>query len=163
MSLEKISDFAPSPIRIIAGIVFIAHGLPKFQNIQGTQSFFASSGIPPELVLPVGLLEVIGGSMLIVGLLSRITSILFIIEMIGVVLLVKLQNGLTGKGGYELDLLMLTISISLLFSGPGRISIERDLLEREIFPKISFKKRTTCKSNRSKINYLFLSMIDLIF
>lgn len=149
MNLEKISDFAPLPIRIMTGIVFIAHGLPKFQNIQGTQSFFASSGIPPELALPVGLLEVIGGSMLIVGLLSRITSILFIIEMIGVVLLVKLQNGLTGKGGYELDLLMLTISINLLFSGPGRISIERDLLKREIFPKITFKKKTICKSDRS--------------
>jgi putative oxidoreductase len=30
---------------------------------------------------------------------------------------------------------MMSIVISLLISGPGRISIERDILKREIFPK----------------------------
>jgi len=60
--------------------------------------------------------------------------------MIGAVLIVKAGNGFTGEGGYEVDLLLMAISISLLLSGPGRISIERDVLEREIFPKMSYKK-----------------------
>ena len=34
----------------------------------------------------------------------------------------------------------MAISISLLLSGLGRISIERDVLKREIFPKMSYKK-----------------------
>ncbi len=140
MYLEKISAFAPLPIRVMAGIAFIIHGLPKFENLQGTQGFFASVGIPAELALLIGLLEVIGGILLILGIVTRITSILFIIEMVGAVLIVKAGNGFTGEGGYEVDLLLMAISISLLLSGPGRISIERDVLEREIFPKMSYKK-----------------------
>ena len=127
MYLEKISAFAPLPIRIMAGIAFIIHGLPKFENLQGTQGFFASVGIPADLALLIGLLEVIGGVLLIVGLLTRIASILFIIEMIGAILIVKAGNSFTGEGGYEVDLLLMTISISLLLSGPGRVSIERDI------------------------------------
>ena len=37
--------------------------------------------------------------------------------------------------GYELPLLVLSVSISLLLTGPGKISIEWDVLNREIFPK----------------------------
>ena len=96
-SLEKISAFAPLPIRIMAGIAFILHGLPKFENLQGTQGFFASVGIPADLALLIGLLEVIGGVLLIVGIVTRITSTLFIIEMIGAVLIVKSGNGFIEK------------------------------------------------------------------
>jgi len=137
---EKISAFAPLPIRLMAGIAFIIHGLPKFENLQGTQGFFASVGIPADLALLIGLLEVIGGILLILGIVTRITSILFIIEMIGAVLIVKAGNSFTGEGGYEVDLLLMAISISLLLSGPGRLSIERDVLKREIFPKMSYKE-----------------------
>lgn len=138
MHTEKISAFAPLPIRLMAGIAFIVHGLPKFENLQGVQGFFASVGIPAELALPIALLEVIGGILLIIGILTRITSILFIIQMIGVILVVKAGGGITGEGGLEVELLLMAISISLLLSGPGRISIGRDLLKREIFPKVSY-------------------------
>src|ERR1044072_5500543 len=141
MYIEKISNFASLPIRIMAGVAFILHGLPKFENLQGTQGFFSSVGIPAELAMVIGLLEVIGGILLIVGLITRITSILFIIEMIGAVLIVKQDNGFMGQGGFEVDLLLMFISISLLLLGPGRMSIERDILKREIFPNISYKKR----------------------
>ena len=60
--------------------------------------------------------------------------------MICAVLIVKADNGFMEQGGFEVDLLLMFISISLLLSGPGRLSIERDVLKREIFPKISYKK-----------------------
>lgn len=139
MNLEKVSAFAPLPIRVMAGVVLIAHGLPKFENLQGVQGFFSSVGIPPELALPIALLEVIGGIVLILGILTRIASILFIIQMAAIVLIIKAGGGLTGDNGFELELLLLFISISLLLSGPGRASIERDVLKREIFPKASYR------------------------
>ena len=37
-------------------------------------------------------------------------------------------------GGFELDLLLMSVVISLLLTGPGKISIEYDILKREIFP-----------------------------
>jgi hypothetical protein len=38
-------------------------------------------------------------------------------------------------GGYEPELLLVAIGISLLLTGPGRISIEWDVLKKEIFPR----------------------------
>jgi putative oxidoreductase len=111
----------------------LAHGLPKFENIAGTQGFFGSIGLPPELALPIGLLEVIGGIFLIVGVLTRITAAFLILDMIGAVVLVKIPDGFVD--GYELESLLIAISVSLLLTGPGRLSIEWDVLKREIFPK----------------------------
>ena len=133
MNSHKLLAYGPLPIRLLAGITFLAHGLPKFENIAGTQGFFGSIGLPPELALPIGLLEVIGGIFLLVGVITRIAAALFIINMIGAIFLVKLPDGFVG--GYELESLLIAISISLLLAGPGRISIEWDILKREIFPR----------------------------
>jgi hypothetical protein len=37
--------------------------------------------------------------------------------------------------GYEFELPLISIAVSLLLTGPGRISIDWDLLKREIFPR----------------------------
>jgi putative oxidoreductase len=134
--IDRLATFSPLPLRIVAGTAFIMHGLPKLSGIGKTQGFFGSLGLPPELALPIALLEVIGGIVLLLGIFTRIASILFIIEMGGVILVAKFTKGFVG--GYELELLLMFISISLLISGPGRISIERDFLKRELFPKIKY-------------------------
>jgi len=132
--------FGPLPIRILAGIEFIVAGLPKFENISVNQGFFGSLGLPPELVLPIALLEVIGGIFLLVGVLTRITAAIFIIEMIGATLVVWLSQGfaegpLLKQAAILTSSLLTAISISLLLTGPGRISIEWDVLKREVFPR----------------------------
>jgi putative oxidoreductase len=134
MVYEKLAQYGPLPIRILAGIAFIIHGLPKLSDIAGTEDFFANMvGLPAAMALPIGLLEVIGGIALLVGVLTRVASIFFIIEMIGSTIVAKLSRGFVG--GYELDLLLMAISISLLLTGPGRISVEWNVLKRELFPK----------------------------
>ncbi|MFQ5941372.1 MAG: DoxX family protein [Nitrososphaerales archaeon] len=125
--------FGPLPIRILVGISFMAHGYPKLIDISGTQGFFSTIGLPPDLAVLIGLLEFIGGLVLILGILTRISSALLIIDMIGAILLVKISKGFVG--GAELDLLLLAGAASLLITGPGRISIEWDVIKREIFPR----------------------------
>ena len=131
MVSRELLMFGPLPIRILAGITFMAHGLPKFGDIIGTQGFFGNIGLPPEFALPIGLLEVLGGIFLIVGILTRMGGL--IIDMIGAIVLVRLPEGFVD--GYELELLLIAISVSLLLTGPGRMSLEYDVLKREIFPK----------------------------
>jgi putative oxidoreductase len=133
MNSLQLMKFGPLPIRILAGLALMLHGLPKITDISGVQSFFPNIGLPPELAIPVALLEVIGGLAILFGILTRIASGLFIIEMIGVVVVVKLSKGFVG--GYELELLIMAICISLFITGPGRISVEYELLKREIFPR----------------------------
>ena len=109
------------------------HGLPKLLDITNTQSSFTNMGLPPELAVIIGLLEFIGGLAILLGIFTRISAILLAIDMIGAILLVKLSKGFIG--GFELDLLYLAIMISLMITGPGSFSIEKNILKREIYPK----------------------------
>ena len=133
MNSLQFMKFGPLPIRILADLALILHGLPKITDISGTQSFFPNIGLPPEPAIPVALLEVIGGLAILFGILTRIAAGLFIIEMIGATVVAKLSKGFVG--GFELELLIMAICISLFITGPGRISIEYDVLKREIFPR----------------------------
>ena len=121
------------PIRITASIVFIAHGIPKFYDISGGYGFFQSINLPPELFIPIGLLEVIGGLAILLGILTRIASALFIIEMIGAILTAKLSKGFIG--GYEFELLLISICTAVVILGPRKISIENYILKRETLSK----------------------------
>ena len=133
MLQSKLIEFAPLPLRIIAGVGFMIHGLPKILHIGKTQGSFMNMGLPSDLAILVWLLEFIGGLVILLGFLTRIAAGLLAIEMIGAILLVKLSKGFID--GFELDLLYLAIMISLLITGPGFLSIERNLLKREMFPK----------------------------
>ena len=130
---KTVYNFAPIPLRIITGIGFMIHGLPKLQDIPNTQNSFMNMGLPPELAIIIGLLEFIGGLAILLGVFTRIAAGLLAINMIGAILLVKLSKGFID--GYELDLLYLAIMISLMLTGPGNVSIEKNVLKRELFPK----------------------------
>ena len=130
---KTVYNFAPLPLRIISGIGFMMHGLPKLLDISNTQNSFTNMGLPPELAIIIGLLEFIGGLAILLGVLTRIAAGFLAINMIGAILLVKLSKGFID--GYELDLLYLAIMISLMLTGPGNVSIEKNVLKRELFPK----------------------------
>ena len=131
--MNSIFGYGLLPVRIMAGVIFIAHGLPKFFGVSQGYGFFQSVNLPAELFVPIALLEVIGGLAILIGILTRIASALLIIEMLGAILSVKLSKGFVG--GYEFELLLISICLSLVIMGPGRISIENSILRREIFPK----------------------------
>jgi putative oxidoreductase len=137
----KLIEFAPFPLRVIAGVGFMIHGLPKILDIGKTQGSFMNMGLPHDLAVLIGLLEFIGGLAILLGVFTRIAAGLLAIQMIGAILLVKLSKGFID--GFELDLLYLAIMMSLLITGPGFLSIEKNLLKREMFPKSPKYSTTT--------------------
>jgi putative oxidoreductase len=131
--------FGPVSIRIVVGVIFIITGWPKLLDIQQAQGFFMMIGLPQELAVTIGLLEVVGGLLLVAGILTRILAALFVIEMIGAITILNTTFPFPIPEGYEIaqfsvPILSLAISISLILTGPGRISIEWDLLKRELIP-----------------------------
>ena len=73
-------------LRIILGLVFLANGVAKFQGgIENTVGWFDSIGIPGFLAYAVGTIELVGGIAIILGLGTRIVSLLFGIIMIGAI------------------------------------------------------------------------------
>ena len=131
--------FGPLIVRIVLGALFIINGWPKLVNLEQTQGFFDMMGLPADLALLIGLLEVVGGLFLILGLLTRIVALLFAIEMISAFIIVNISNVVVLPEGYELGLLSIPIlfmamSISLMLTGPGRFSIEWNIIKRELVP-----------------------------
>ncbi len=51
--------FGPLTIRIGIGILFVINGWPKLLDIKQTQDYFIMIGLPQELAVIIGLLEVV--------------------------------------------------------------------------------------------------------
>ena len=116
--LHDITHFG---IRAAIGVIFIVQGSGKFGP--GFAGYLTNIGVPVELQIPMALAETIGGILLIIGVLSRISSSILSIIILGAIFHVKGASNLTGEGGYALDLLILAGVLLIIVTGPGRISI----------------------------------------
>jgi len=108
-------------IRAAIGVIFIVQGSGKFDP--GFAGYLTNIGVPVELQIPIALAETIGGILLIIGVLSRISSSILSIIILGAIFHVKGASNLTGEGGYAIDLLILAGVLLIIVAGPGRISI----------------------------------------
>jgi len=109
-------------LRIMLGLVFLASGLAKFQGgIENTVGWFDSIGIPGFLGYIVATIELVGGIAIILGLGTRIVSLLFGMIMIGAIFTVKLPDGFLN--GYALDLVLLVMAIYMVLNGSKLYSL----------------------------------------
>ncbi|KAF6247717.1 DoxX family protein [Nitrosopumilus sp. b3] len=116
-----LNDVVFMGLRSALGVIFIVHGVGKFNP--GFSNFLTSLGIPVEMQIPIALAELVPGILLIFGVLSRFSSALISIIMLGAIFLVKGAQSLTGDKGVEIDLILLASALVIMIAGPGRISI----------------------------------------
>ena len=115
-------DITQWGLRASIGAIFIVHSLKKFDP--SWQEWLISIGIPPEMQLPIALAELIGGILLVVGVLTRVTGSIFAVILLGAIFHIRWENGFfVSKGGWEWDLVMLAVVLAIIAAGPGRISI----------------------------------------
>lgn len=117
----KFNDITHFGLRLAVGVIFIVHGTAKFEP--GFVGFLSNIGLPPETQIPIALAETVSGTLLIIGVLSRISSSLLSIIALGAIFHVKGAASLTGERGFEIDLLLLAANLAIITMGPGRISI----------------------------------------
>ncbi|PSL37815.1 putative oxidoreductase [Labedella gwakjiensis] len=116
-------------LRLVVGVVFIAHGVQKvwINGIPATQEGFAGMGVPmPEVAaIVVAALEIGGGALLILGLGTRIVGALLTVNMAVALVLVHIAGGFfASDGGYEFVLTLGVASLALAFTGPGLFAID---------------------------------------
>ena len=119
---NKLHEIAFLGLRATIGTIFIVAGSGKFSP--GFVKFLTGPlGLPAELQIPIALAETIGGILLIVGILTRISASLLSIIMLGAIFYVKGASNFTGEGAFQYDLLLLAVSLVIIVAGPGRMSI----------------------------------------
>lgn len=126
-------------LRLPLGIIFLAHGAQKLfgsfggYGLGGTAKWMDSIGLAPGylMALMAGSAEFFGGVALILGLLTRVSSILLAVTMIVAIFTVHIGNGLfLSDNGFEFGLSLLAGSIALSFLGGGKFSLDRLIIKR---------------------------------
>jgi putative oxidoreductase len=125
-------------LRLITGVVFIAHGAQKLftMGLAAITEGFTQMGVPlPGVTAPmITLLELGGGLLLVVGLLTRPAALLLACDMAGAVLLVHLKSGFFLPAGYEFALLLGVAMIALVLTGAGAYSLDA-MIARDGLPQ----------------------------
>lgn len=123
--LFAFQELVPLATRLTLALIFIVHGFPKlFTARSQTAQFFEQAGIKPAKfwTLAVGSTEFFGGIFLLFGIFTQAAAGLIALVMLGAIALVKRKQGLIN--GWEFDLALLIMALSLLVLGPGSFSLD---------------------------------------
>jgi len=122
-------------LRIVVGLLLVGHGTQKLfgwfggHGRAGTARFVGSLGYrPPETMAIVGgLTETVGGTLLLLGLLTPLGAALIIGMMVSAILAVHVSRGIWNEnGGLELPLVYMFAALAIAFT-PGRFSLDSAL------------------------------------
>ena len=125
---RKQVDIGLAVLRVIVGIIFVAHGGQKLFvfGFDGVAGAFGQMGIPMAGILGpfVAFVEFFGGLALITGLLTRIASLGLLSTMVVAILQVHLRNGFFAPTGVEFPLSLAGATAMLAIAGAGRFSLD---------------------------------------
>jgi putative oxidoreductase len=116
-------DRALLGLRLHSGGVFVVFGIGKFVNHASELASFKTYGLPgPEIfVIVIGLVELVGGLLLIIGVLTRPAALVLAGDMIGAIVVSGIAKG---------EIISLTLApaelvamLVLLWTGPGATSL----------------------------------------
>jgi len=107
--------------------LFLAHGWPKIKDMRKPIGFVKGTGWPGGAAFAAlfTLLEFFGGLALIIGLLTQIVAVLFVLEMIATTIFSKTKLKKKFISGYELDVAYAAFALVLALLGPGAWSLDR--------------------------------------
>lgn len=122
-------------IRITLGSMMIAHGIPKFldwktamEKVGGAMNqVYGLTFLPPEVWgFMAATSEVLGGSLVVLGLLFRPASFFLSFTMLTAFLLrMKQSGGFENYTEYAYPLALFCVYSALLFVGPGKYAFDK--------------------------------------
>lgn len=135
--------FAPLAIRLLLAVVIFPHGAQKLfgwfggYGFSGSMQYFTDTvGLPPFIGFLVILIEFFGPLFILAGFATRLWSLGIMAVMTGIIFTTFNQYffmnwyGNQPSEGYQFFLLAIGMSLSLVISGAGSVSVDR-LLYRD--------------------------------
>ena len=116
-------------LRLFVGVIFMIHGILKFENMADTITFFTQIGLSSFWAYVVASVETLGGLAFILGIFVQYAGYLLTIVMLVAITMVKYKFGgptlLAKFAAGEVDLALLGSILALTFTGPGRYSLSK--------------------------------------
>ena len=143
---EGLAGLAYPLLRVTCGALLIPHGWLKLVNgtVTGTAGFMGNVlkfPIPNVLAYYIGILELVGGVLLVLGLFTRVVAIQVVAFMGVAAFVVHSQVGWWWNaykvvspnplrifpGGMELPLLWMLVALVILIRGGGNYSLDKSM------------------------------------
>lgn len=125
--LKRNEWLGPLLVRIVFGYFWFETGLAKLHNLDGFTARFIDWGVPfPAFSAALSAwTELLGGAFIMLGLLTRLTAIPMIINMLVAIGLVVIKKVGGLDDFVELDeVVYILIFFWLLMAGPGKASLD---------------------------------------
>lgn len=123
-SLHQYGNWGLLALRLVVGIIFLVHGSMK----RGMWKTQPSSTMPQSMLAKMRILSIaepLGAIAMILGLLTQLAALGFIIIMLGAIAAKRgWGKTFTGDGGWEFDFSLLGSAVALFFIGGGAISLD---------------------------------------
>ncbi len=123
----RLEPLALTLLRISTGVIMMAHGWDKIQDIPGWINTLKGMGVPaPEIMGYLSIAGEFGGGLgLLVGLLTPLAALGIMSVMAVAILKVHWSNGLMAKNnGFEYPLTLFLIAFYFMMRGAGPISLD---------------------------------------
>ncbi|MGA4691162.1 MAG: DoxX family protein [Rhodococcus sp. (in: high G+C Gram-positive bacteria)] len=135
MKTPLVRDLGILVARLVLGVIFLAHGLQKFDSwgYEGTKAGFEGMGVPAPAVsaFVATWIEILGGLALILGVLVPVFGVLLFLLMFGAFFIVHVENGIyVGDGGFELVAALGAGALLLAAVGAGAFGVDRFLARK---------------------------------
>lgn len=135
-SLSKLQPWALTLLRLVLGISMLYHGWEKLipaggfsrahplAGIESFNHFVMTLGLPYWLGYISIVTEFLGGALLILGLLTRLSALLIAVNMLVAIWTVNMRHGYASS---EYSLALASMAFMLVVAGSGALALDRRL------------------------------------
>ncbi len=134
--IKRHYGIAPLVARTLSGLVLLVHGLQKI--IEGPDGFATflqyqlDVPAPALMAWAVALLEAVGGALLLIGLVSRLTAAVLTVHLSAAIAMVNVDvgfltpvSGPASGSGAEFPLMVIAALLVVVLAGPGPLAADR--------------------------------------
>ncbi len=123
------ADWGPLVMRIVIAAIFLYHGIPKAFQWGMAFDKFVSMGFPGFLGPIVGIAEVVGAVLILIGFWHKWANyglaLIIVVAILGVQIPGAVKAGKLLPAGLERDLLIVAGNLWLAWTGPGKCALEK--------------------------------------